>query len=43
MSTIASTYASADSPAARPAAPTHADQKDTQLLARLTGLFFLIT
>ncbi len=43
MSTIASTYASVGSPAARPAAPTRADQKDTQLLARLTGLFFLIT
>ncbi len=43
MSTIASTYASAGSPAARPAATTRADPKDTQRLARLTGLFFLLT
>ena len=41
MSTIASTYATVDSPAT--ATPSRADQKDTQLLARLTGLFFLIT
>lgn len=43
MSTIASTYTSTGRAAARPTAPTHADHKDTQLLARLTGLFFLIT
>jgi hypothetical protein len=43
MSTIASIYASAGSPAARPAASARADQKDTQLLGRLTGLFFLLT
>lgn len=43
MSTIAPTYASAGGPAASPAAPSRIDQKDTQLLARLTGLFFLIT
>ncbi|MBN9317006.1 MAG: DUF4386 domain-containing protein [Devosia sp.] len=43
MSTIASTYSPAGGAAARPAASTRAAQKDTQLLARLTGLFFLVT
>lgn len=43
MSTIASTYTPAGGTAARPAATARAGQKDTQLLARLTGLFFLIT
>lgn len=43
MSTIASTYSPAAGAAARPAAATHTAQKDTQLLARLTGLFFLLT
>jgi hypothetical protein len=43
MSTIASTYASSGGTAARFAAATRVDQTDTQLLARLTGLFFLIT
>lgn len=43
MSTIASTYPPAAGATARPAAPTHAAHRDTQLLARLTGLFFLLT
>ncbi|WP_374625983.1 DUF4386 domain-containing protein [Devosia sp.] len=43
MSTIASTYSPAAGAAARPAAASLAAHKDTQLLARLTGLFFLIT
>jgi len=43
MSTIASTYTPPGGATARLAAPIRSDQKDTQLLARLTGLFFLIT
>lgn len=43
MSTIASTYAPTSGTAARPADTARAAQKDSQLLARLTGLFFLIT
>lgn len=43
MSTIAPTYTAAAGPATRPAATTLADQKDTQRLGRLTGLFFLLT
>jgi hypothetical protein len=41
MSTIPST--STRGTASGPAATTHTAQKDTQLLAQLTGLFFLIT
>jgi hypothetical protein len=43
MTTIASTFTPASGAASRPTATTHAAQKDTQLLGRLTGLFFLIT
>jgi hypothetical protein len=43
MSTIASTFSPAIGAAAGPAVTTGAAQKDTQLLARLTGLFFLLT
>ncbi|MBK8085430.1 MAG: DUF4386 domain-containing protein [Devosia sp.] len=43
MSTVASTYSPAAGAAAGPAGATRAAQKDTQLLARLTGLFFLLT
>ena len=43
MSTIASDYAVIAATAARPAASTRSKQKDTQLLARLMGLFFIIT
>lgn len=43
MNTIASTYSPAAGAAAGPADANRAAQKDTQLLARLTGLFFLLT
>ncbi len=43
MSTIASTYTPVGGTAPRRPATTHAAQNDTQLLARLTGLFFLLT
>ncbi|MBD8065995.1 DUF4386 domain-containing protein [Devosia sp. PTR5] len=43
MNTIASTYSYAAGAAAGPADPTRAAEKDTQKLARLTGLFFLLT
>lgn len=43
MTTIASTYSPAAGAAAGPMDATRAAQKDTQLLARLTGLFFLLT
>jgi hypothetical protein len=43
MTTIASTFTPAGGTDSRPAAATPAAHKDTQLLGRLTGLFFLIT
>lgn len=43
MSTIASTFSPAASAAAGLAGATPAAQQDAQLLARLTGLFFLLT
>jgi hypothetical protein len=43
MSTIASTYSPAAGAVAGPAGAARTAQKDTQLLARLTGLFFLLT
>ena len=43
MSTIASTYSPAAGIVAAPASAAHPAHKDTQLLARLTGLFFLLT
>ena len=43
MSTAASDYAPFSATAARPSASTPSKHKDTQLLARLMGLFFIIT